>query len=326
MLRRSLVPTVLTGMFLLLPMGAAATNGLACGDVVIQDVTLTHDLTNCPGDGLVAGASGITINLGGHTIDGDETGGSLVGGAGVRIGPGITGVTLLNGTITEFSQGVQLDFTTLNTITKLYVNGNVRGIDLANSWDNVIEKNKVTTSALDGIRVNGVVSDGNLVRQNDVSSSTFGITVSDYADDNVVDRNSVVGGVFGISVFVNANAVKITKNTVSGNAGPGIQIQSFSDMALVSRNRVSGNAVGIVVEDLVSDSDVSRNVVELNAADGILITGHDGSIERNDVFENGGYGIRLTASSSNNTVRFNDLIGNGSGPLLDSGTGNVVIN
>jgi hypothetical protein len=33
-------------------------------------VVLTHDLLGCRGDGLVVGASGITIDLGGHTVAG----------------------------------------------------------------------------------------------------------------------------------------------------------------------------------------------------------------------------------------------------------------
>ena len=42
----------------------------SCGDVITQDTTLDSDLIDCPGDGVVIGASGITLDLAGHTIDG----------------------------------------------------------------------------------------------------------------------------------------------------------------------------------------------------------------------------------------------------------------
>ena len=54
----------------LLPSSAIATH-VSCGDVITQDTTLDSDLVNCPGDGVVIGASGITLDLAGHTIDGD---------------------------------------------------------------------------------------------------------------------------------------------------------------------------------------------------------------------------------------------------------------
>jgi hypothetical protein len=38
---------------------------------------------------------------------------------------------------------------------------------------------------------------------------------------------------------------------------------------------------------------------------------------------NGGYGINLTSSSSGNAVAFNNLFGNGLGPISASGSGNT---
>ena len=53
----------------LLPSTAIATH-VSCGDVITQDTTLDSDLVNCPGEGVVIGASGITLDLAGHLIDG----------------------------------------------------------------------------------------------------------------------------------------------------------------------------------------------------------------------------------------------------------------
>ncbi|MDQ4067209.1 MAG: hypothetical protein M3114_06440, partial [Thermoproteota archaeon] len=57
-------------------LGLQPNSGIAsCGQVVTQDVTLTSDLNCDSGDGLIVGASGITINLNGYSITGPQGGG-----------------------------------------------------------------------------------------------------------------------------------------------------------------------------------------------------------------------------------------------------------
>ena len=69
---RRAVLVITAGLALaLLPAGVARANHVACGDTITADTTLDSDLTNCPGDGLVIGAGSITLDLNGHTIDGD---------------------------------------------------------------------------------------------------------------------------------------------------------------------------------------------------------------------------------------------------------------
>src|SRR5215203_3974984 len=50
---------------------AASSDDIECGSVITTDVTLTHDLVDCRNIGLVVGASGITIDLGEHSVDGN---------------------------------------------------------------------------------------------------------------------------------------------------------------------------------------------------------------------------------------------------------------
>src|SRR3954469_9737772 len=47
---------------------------LQCGDLVTRSVALDSDLGPCPGDGLVAGADGIRIDLNGHVVRGSGGG------------------------------------------------------------------------------------------------------------------------------------------------------------------------------------------------------------------------------------------------------------
>src|SRR6266496_3417692 len=52
---------------------AAGQGQPQCGDTITADTTLHHDLIDCPENAIVIGADGITLDLNGHLIDGDET-------------------------------------------------------------------------------------------------------------------------------------------------------------------------------------------------------------------------------------------------------------
>ena len=78
--------TLLTVVTLLVSGSQALANHVRCGDVITQDTTLDSDLIDCPGDGIVIGASDITLDLGGHTVDGDGVGcgGGIANGSVLR--------------------------------------------------------------------------------------------------------------------------------------------------------------------------------------------------------------------------------------------------
>src|SRR4051812_48505646 len=76
---------------------AAGAPAVRCGATITRSTTLTADLPDCPGTGLVIGADGITLDLGGHTISGTNAG----GGEGIA-NDGHGGVQIRNGTISGF--------------------------------------------------------------------------------------------------------------------------------------------------------------------------------------------------------------------------------
>ena len=51
----------------------AASPQPKCGDTITTDVTLHHNLVNCPNNGLLIGADNVALDLNGHTIDGNRT-------------------------------------------------------------------------------------------------------------------------------------------------------------------------------------------------------------------------------------------------------------
>src|SRR5687768_18405690 len=94
------------------PAVSAEAATVTCGQVITTSITVDNDLTNCPGKGLVVGADNITIDLNGHTIDGDAPPGAPADPArdGIDV-RGHDGVTVRDGDITDFTDGVQLGST-----------------------------------------------------------------------------------------------------------------------------------------------------------------------------------------------------------------------
>jgi len=83
----------------------ARVGNVICGQTLTESTIVENDLANCPGDGLVAGADGIAIDLDGHTIDGQ----TFATGTGIAIS-GVDGVVVGNGAITGFDVGVSIVF------------------------------------------------------------------------------------------------------------------------------------------------------------------------------------------------------------------------
>jgi parallel beta-helix repeat protein len=252
--RRALLGTAFVTSLLTLPAAPATADALACGTVVTTSITLTGDLGPCTGDALIAGADGITIDLGGHTISGTGT------GAGVRVAQR-TGVTVTNGTIQGFHTGVVLDESTYSTVSKLVLRDHIRGVNVAGSDLNLVEKNTITGSGLDGIRL-GLSAD-NVISKNTLSGNVFGIGVADWSTGNLVEKNVLrdTRG-FGVAVFSDSDSNRIEKNDVQRTTGgDGINVSGDSDNTAVSKNIASFNS------DDGIDTDNAQTTITGNIAD-----------------------------------------------------------
>ena len=243
---RTLTAAACTTLVLFNAPAAQAATDVACGDTLMADTVLTEDLTCGAGDGLVLGASGITLDLGGHSITGAGMGNSA---GGIRVPPGVDGTTIRNGTVAGFTEGIVIDSSAWTTVTHMAVTGTERGINIANaSWSTII-RNTVSGSWLDGIRVDGWGSVANQVTRNTVSDSNFiAITVSNGAHGTEVSRNTVQGAEFGIAVFAWADSTKVMRNEVSDTSAFGISAHYGSTHTRIQRNEVNaGTGVGIKV-------------------------------------------------------------------------------
>src|SRR5688500_672986 len=129
-------------MVLALAASPAAATHVQCGDVITQDTTLDSDLVDCPGDGLVIGASNITLDVAGHTIDGTGPG---AGGHGIR-NAGADNVAVVNGRIQQFQNGVSILLSDSNLLTGLTLTDSGSAVYLEEASLTRILDNEIRTS------------------------------------------------------------------------------------------------------------------------------------------------------------------------------------
>ena len=235
---------------------AASAAGPACGDVVVTDVVLQSDLVGCS-TGLVVGADNVTIDLNGHTIDGQST----LTGVGVEA-VGRSGVRVMNGRIRSFALGVFLLNTTESRVSQLVV----RDTDT-------------------GISVSGVSGHSNRVVGNDVARSNQGILF--FAPSTLVAENRVAN-VSGIGIWCRGSG-RIEDNRSSGR-GPGSSFSSAPRTSLETRR--STTRVRRIAR-IRSEGLTARNRANANGGSGIASDDSHGLFSRNVTNANAGHGLSI---------------------------------
>jgi hypothetical protein len=240
----------------------ARVGNVSCGQTLTESTIVENDVANCAGDGLVAGADGITIDLNGHTIDGA----TISSGSGIVI-LGVDRVVVENGTITGFDIGVHVDFGADRTrVRDLRIgdNGIGNGIE-AGGLRTSVTGNTVFGRAI-GIRANGTTATvaGNTVKDNDT-----GMLLG--ASDGVATRNTAVSNAgFGIQVVSGTNA--IAGNVANANGDDGIDA-TVAVGATLEGNRASFNTgLGIDADGDVIDegSNVATGNGSLHQCENVL--------------------------------------------------------
>jgi large repetitive protein len=226
---------------------AAKPVHVSCGDTITADTKLANDLTDCPGNGIIIGAANITLDLNGHTIDGDgvpveacpedescDVGvvNSASDGGRPFNRPGHAGVTIKNGSIREFwEDGVYALMVRDNRVRDLTVSDNGHGVTWVGSADSRIERTR---------------SKGNLL----------GLVVSSCPDthpvcggvrshDIRIEHNSLAANEFGGIIIGKADRVRVSSNSVSDTGeGEGIVVREGSHH-VIEDNSLAGNAAGL---------------------------------------------------------------------------------
>jgi hypothetical protein len=306
---------------------ASADTPLACGQVITANTTLQNDLLDCPGDGIIIGADGITLDLNGHTVSAAVCEIDCVEQTGVANTAGHDRVRIVNGTISGFTTNVSLDGASDNRLANLTVGGfpvfgDFVGVFLADSRGNHL--NRITAQGGNpAVRLTS--SDLNVISRSSIDGGVsihVGLSLAlEGSDDNVL-RDSQVGGEAGITIFDSA------RNRLRGNA-----FHNRSESITLGDARatfIADNSFsfGFAVPSIRALSADASVIVRNQIRGGICFVDGDGNqIERNDV-----QGSILASQAAieirgghANLVRANSILGGETGVAVRSGASGTQI-
>jgi parallel beta-helix repeat protein len=301
--------SLVTGLALICS-GVTAGSGAAavgpqphCGSVLTRSIVLTRDLTGCPSNGLVIGADDVTLDLNGHTVDGDGTlqdpcPGDQPCDVGIDNSAGHARVTIRDGSIGDFAVGVLVVGAQQNDLRQLSVAGSFfAGIVVVNSSGTRVTSSTVTDNGLttDSAGIVLFTSQDNRIQANRLSGNGDAGLFAGQADNNL-----------------------IADNTVGDNTNAGIVLDGSGND--VSRNRVARNGDGIIVTG--DGNRIRKNQVQdaVGCSDGgcgfgISLEGGTGNtISGNDVLRANKVAIRVdafTGSAADTVIRGNLVRGAG---------------
>ena len=327
----------------LLP-GDASARHLQCGERVTEDVRLDSDLRDCPGAGLVIGADGVTVDLGGHTIDGTGRSTGIVNGYG---GDGHRGVLVRNGTVSGFKVGVRsggrgFELRRL-TVTRNATGGVVlRGSQCAvvrstitdNGYGHGISVTSAKGCRIDANRVTGHLGAGVIAsRSTDVTIEDNRVGASRRAGimlartgESTVERNIASGNEIGISLFDRSNTNVVRRNSVTMNV-TGIALTFGGTGNRIEQNTVSASkGAAIRLAETGSSNLVLRNLVTLSAEDGIQVIDSAAlRVEANTVYDNRGDGIFIDEQDTDGTLSARNTANHNGDDGIDADSGLLTI-
>jgi hypothetical protein len=257
--RKTLATTAIAAALAALTVGpsanAATTPITACGQTVTTNAFLAQDLS-CAGTGIVVGASGITIDLKGHVLNGDH----LTGHYGI-FDNGYDHVTIKNGVLRKFGSGIFATNGAVNlTVSDVvsvgnaaegaYIDGDSASIASSTASGNgtqgitvigraaSIKSSTAAGNASDGIYVHG--NDSTTIRSTSaIGNGAHGVYVD--ADVSTSVKSSSAIGNAKNGFYLVGHGTSVSSSTASGNAWDGFLIQGA--FVSVTTTKASGNAI-----------------------------------------------------------------------------------
>jgi hypothetical protein len=189
----------------------------------------------CSGDGIVVDANSITINLNGKTLTGSG------GDAGVHE-DGHSGVTITNGSVTNFFSGILVSGGSSNKITAIRSFSNGSNGMVVQSPGSSVTSSATFLNNADGIYVNAnkEVLTSNTSRQN----SVMGIRVVSGVTGAVLTGNKVLNNAQD-GINDSGSGTQLTSNITNINGADGIESGADETAALKSNTANYNTFAGI---------------------------------------------------------------------------------
>jgi hypothetical protein len=232
----TLVPTASTA--------AAETPDIACGAVIAESVTLTHDVTGCAEGGVVINTDNVTLDLGGHAIGGVGTGwGVRITGSNVRV---------VNGSIRGFSVGVYIGADYRHPVlggelARLSVTDNSQGITASYARGTRFEANTLSHNDHWGMS-SYEVHEAEVTNNTLVGNGDGGLGMQDTGGTFEQNRALHNGGI-GMA-FWEPYAVALSGNRADDNQTSGIAMSNhfgFSGVVIMGNTANRNGEYGIAV-------------------------------------------------------------------------------
>ena len=269
------------------PLHGVAGAALPCGATITTSTMLTDDVGPCSGDGLVITADGTTLNLAGHRVFGTAAQGAS---AGIRL-DGVSGVTVLNGSVDNFDAGVVVFRGGSNTISSVNAHDNKANQFVADNpdegqlGDGILilgsKNNKILNNT---VRDNGPFSGISIVSETEDQSVVGPLPTGNLISGNTIAHNAVpdvctsAGEYFGgpcnpgEAVFnqniglriegPGASFTRVTHNTITQSGREGLAV-------LNTRNRFTPpdafspqNTDSLITGNNISDNGVSAVITD----------------------------------------------------------------
>ena len=303
-------------------MGSVQASSVACGDQIVSDTTLESNLY-CESTALHIGASGVTLDLNGYTIEGGDVDHGVIAGD-------FTDIIIKNGAISGFMEGIGLYGVKNVLIKQITLRG--QGDDSIQVFDSqgIVIADVQTSLPLPnaGSSIALINNEDVYVRNVNATGGLYGL-LSEVMTNVYVAKSSFTNPRgLGIRLIRNDDAF-VFNNTVVGATGcsSGIDIvdRGPTQKVRILSNVVTGCDVGVLVETSSMDPPSENIAIRNNRIhandDGILLIGLlNSNVERNRLHFNNA-GIVLLGDSSNNRIARNIVTGNHNFDMFEDTSG-----
>lgn len=302
---------------------------ISCGEVITRSIVLTASL-HCTGDGLIVGASNVTVDLAGHTLAGAGS------GTGVTLNTSahaLSSPVLENGTISGFATGVAVGPGGANDviISAVHFTGDGAGgaaLNLESAPVAGLQVHDTTFAQSSGL---GIKSSGAITGTVTISGSTIddGVLFKEpppytaaltFTDDQFTGGSLYLDSVANTTITDNTfNSTPVTAMCHNGGGdlitsntfrGP-VHALTISNMAgeRVDDNIFEGNTVGVELSigNGDDDNEIDDNTFTNEAEAGILVldtaaTATPVTIDSNVASDNGGSADGATDPGGNPVI------------------------
>jgi parallel beta-helix repeat protein len=242
------------------------TNNLAACGNISRNVNLVENITT-NGTCFVVMAENITLNLGEYTIIGNGT------GIGVDIS-NYSGVSVINGTLTNFSTAIYVDPATNITISNTTLTQNGYGILFSEINDSFISNNQIINNTY-GVSL--IDSNNNTLNTNNLTINDYGLVLTDSINNSIYNNyfNNTVANAQSNS-FNFWNSTYLPNSSIIGKTHSGGNF--WSDYT--GRDTGSGSYPYNTTEDGIGDTNVPYWIGD-SGSDYLPLTNNNGSTSEN---------------------------------------------